>query len=259
MDYFEKLDKKPTSDLDWNIPEKKQGIVNIIGGCQQNFRTEIQTAEFLNKNYPLEDTRVVLPDVLKNKLPPLPNFVFVPSTDSGSMDDSQILHDIFNQADFNLVLGDLSRNSVTGKAIASAYQNSERMTLLTRDSVDLLADHEPEKVLMNENIIMMATLPQLQKVLRAVYYPKMLLLSQPLMQVAEVLHKFTLSYPVAIITLNNEQIMLAKNGMVKAVALDKTSYTALTLWSGELAARTVAMNLYNPNNMIDATLCAIFA
>ena len=77
------------------------------------------------------------------------------------------------------------------------------------------------------------------------------------MQVAEVLHKFTLSYPVAIVTINNGQILLAENGSVKAVALEKSGYSALMIWNGELAAKIVAMNLYNPNNFIDATLTAI--
>lgn len=257
MDFFEKVETAPKEDLSWNIPEQKQGKVNIIGGSAQSFRTEIKTAEFLNEKYPLEEVRLVLPENLKTKLPPLPNFYFVPATESGSIADSQMLRDVLNAADFNLVLGDLSKNSITSKAVASACESSEKMTLLTRDSVDIVAENNPEKLLMNENIVLFASLPQLQKLLKAVYYPKMLLLTQPLMQVAEVLHKFTLSYPVAIVTINNGQILLAENGSVKAVALEKSGYSALMIWNGELAAKIVAINLYNPNNFIDATLTAI--
>lgn len=131
------------------------------------------------------------------------------------------------------------------------------MKLLARDSIDLIADNNPEKLLMNENLILFASMPQLQKLLKAVYYPKVLLLSQPLMQMAEILHKFTLSYPVAIITFNNGQILMAENGLVRAVDLAKSGYSALTIWSGELAAKIVALNLYNPNNFLDATTTAI--
>lgn len=258
MNFFEKIESKPDEDLSWNIPEQKRGSVNIIGGTKQNFRTEIKTAEFLSNEYPVQDVRLILPDALKNKLPPLPNFLFVPTTDSGSIDDSQILCDSFNTADFNLVLGDLSKNTITGKAVTSAALKTEKMTLITRDAVDVVAENEPEGLLMNENIILMASMPQLQKVFRAVYYPKMLLLSQPLMQVAEALHKFTLSFPIAIVTLNEGQILIASGGTVKAVTLKGTAYSALTIWSGELAAKIVAMNLYNPNNFIKATLYALF-
>ena len=77
------------------------------------------------------------------------------------------------------------------------------------------------------------------------------------MQVAEVLHKFTLSYPVKIVTLHNGQVLIAENGIVKAVALEMTGYSPITVWSGELAAKIVAMNLYNPNSFIKATVTAI--
>ena len=86
----------------------------------------------------------------------------------------------------------------------------------------------------------------------------MLLLSQSLVQVTEVLHKFTLSYPVGMITLHNGQILAAKDGIVKAVPLEDSGYSAITVWSGELAAKVVAMNLYNPNNFIQATVAAIY-
>ena len=104
----------------------------------------------------------------------------------------------------------------------------------------------------------MASLSQLQKLLRAIYYPKMILMSQSLVQVAEILHKFTLSYPIKIVSLHDGQILVAKNGLVKAVPLEKSGYSPILLWSGELAAKIVAINLYNPNDFIGATICAIF-
>lgn len=257
MDFFEKVEKNLYEDLKWNIPERKQGTVNVIGGNSNHFRTEVNVAEFLGANYPIEKVNVVLPDGLKGKLPPLDNFRFLPSTESGSLAESQELINAFNVTDFNLVLGDLSRNKVTGEAIASACKSAERMTLITRDTVDLVAENGAERLLMNENLIVFASMPQLIKLLRAVYYPKMFLQSQSLIQVAEVLHKFTLSYPVKIVTLHSEQVLVAENGIVKAVALSATGYSPIMLWSGELAAKIVAMNLYNPNSFIKATVTAI--
>ena len=258
MDYFEKLDKNPYEDLKWNIPERKQGTVNIIGGNAQNFRLEMKVGEFLTEKYPLEMVGLVLPEALKNKLPNLPNFKFLPATEAGTFADSQELVDVFDTADFNLVLGDFSKNAITGRAIAGACRKSERMILATRDAIELLAENEPEKLLMNENLILLASMPQLQKIFRAVYYPKVLTLSQSLMQVAEALHKFTLSYPIAIITLHNGQILVAEAGVVKAVPLAKSGYSPIEFWNGELAAKIVAMNLYNPNSFTGATLDAIF-
>lgn len=258
MEYFEKLEKNPYEDLMWNIPERNQGAVNVIGGNDQNFRSEIKVSEFLDAKYPLQSINTVLPDSLKSKLSPLPNLVFMPSTDAGSFDDSQELYDVFNTADFNLILGDFSKNAITMKAVASACKSSEKMTLLTRDTIDLITEYHPEKLLMNENLIFFASVAQLTKLLRAVYYPKMLLMSQSLVQIAEVLHKFTLSYPVSVISLHNGQVLVVQNGIVKAVSLDDTGYTSLSVWSGELSAKIIAMNLYNPNQFIEATVACLF-
>lgn len=258
MDYFEKIDTNPYEDLHWNIPEQKQGTINIVGGNAQSFRTEVKITEYLTGNYPVQTVNTVLPDALKPKLPPVENFEFLPSTAAGSFADSKSLTDVLNIADYNIIIGDLSKNTVTGKAVASACESSDKPIIATRDTVDLLAETGPDKMLFNENICLMGSLAQLQKILRAVYYPKVLLLSQSLVQVAEVLHKFTLSYPVNIITLHNGQILVAKNGIVKAVPIEKSGYSPIMLWSGELAAKIAALNLYNPHNFIAATVAAFY-
>lgn len=258
MDYFTRVERGNYEDLTWNIPEQKQGIVNIIGGNSQNFRTEVRTAEFITANYPIKEVRLVLPNALKNNLPDLPNLVFLPSTDSGSFNESQELNNVFNSADFNLLLGDLSKNSVTGTAVAGACRRSEKMTLLTRDTVDIVADNDPERALMNENLIFFTSMAQLQKLLRAVYYPKMLLLTQSLIQVSEVLHKFTLSYPIKLVTLHDGQILLAENGAIRVVSIEESGYSPVTIWSGELAAKITLLNLFNPNNFLPASTTAVF-
>ncbi len=258
MEYFEKLETNPYQDLEWNIPERKQGVMNVIGGNAQNFRAEIKTAEFLMAKYPVETVNVVMPDALRGKLPEMPNLQFLPATESGSFGESQGLIDVFEKADFNLVSGDLSKNSVTGKAITHACQAASKMTLLTRDTVDLVTTSGPERVLMNENLVIFASVVQLQKLLRAVYYPRMLMMSQSLMQVVEVLHKFTLSYPTRVVSLHDGQILVATNGAVRAVPLRQSGYAPIMLWGGEMAAKIMAMNLYNPNNFMGATCAAIF-
>lgn len=98
---------------------------------------------------------------------------------------------------------------------------------------------------------------QLIKLLRAVYYPRMLLVSQSLVQVAEIIHKFTLSYPISIIVLHNGQVIIARNGEVKTVALEKTGCSPIGFWHGEKAGDIMAYNLYNPNQFLDATVTAL--
>ena len=258
MDYLEKIEENPAKDLLWNIPEQKQGEINVVGGNLQNFLVPVKIAEFLNTKYPLKNVRLLLPDALKNKLPPLDNLIFLASTDSGSLADEEELKKSFSLVDSNLLIGDFSKNSITMKAVANACQSSDKPILITRDTIDLITEGQMDRILMNENLILMGSMAQMQKIFRSVYYPKMLLLSQSLVQVAEALHKFTLSYPVSLVTLHNEQILIAKNGTVKMVPIEKSGYLPITLWNGELAAKIVALNLYNPNNFLNATLVAIF-
>lgn len=259
MEYFEKVEKNIAKDLLWNIPERKQGVVNVIGGNSQNFRTPVRVAEYLTEKYQVETVNLILPDALKSKLPPMPNFKFLDSTETGSFADDTKLVANMNSGDYNLLIGDLSKNAITGKAVVSSCASSEKPILLTRDAVDLVADNNPEEILLNEKLVIFGSLAQMQKLLRAVYYPKMLLLSQSLVQVTEVLHKFTLSYPVNIVTLHNGQILVAKDGVVKAVPMEKSGYSPIMLWGGELAAKIVALNLYNPGDFVRATMAAIFS
>jgi hypothetical protein len=86
----------------------------------------------------------------------------------------------------------------------------------------------------------------------------MLMLSAPLTQITEILHKFTLSYPAHIITLVGDQILLAEDGLVRAVPLEKSGYLPFTFWSGELAAKVAVINLYSPHRFLDAATTAIF-
>ena len=255
MEFLKKIETA-NEDLFWNIPEQPQGTVNIIGGNSQSFSTPMKVAEFLSVKYKVQTVNLILPDVLQNKLPSLPNLIFLNSTDSGSLADGAEITLTANTADYNLLIGDLSKNSITGKAIAETCQKVKKQTLVTRDAVDLLAENATESVLMNENLIIMASMVQLQKLLKAVYYPRMLTLTAPLTNVAETLHKFTLSYPVSLITLHNGQILVAKNGNIAATDLSRTSFSPISFWSGELAAKIVALNLFNPNNFTDTTISA---
>ena len=258
MDYFHKYEANPFAELAWNIPDQKKGSLLVLGGNTQGFQNVVKTAEMLAKNFPIEDLKVALPEKLKNTLPPLPNLIFLPATDTGSFTESDTLEQIIHTFDFNLLTGDFSKNNITARAITKICEITEKPTLLTRDTTDLLSSGNPERILMNENLYFFASLASLKKLFQSVYYPKVILLSQPLIQIAETLHKFTLSYPVSIITFHDGQILIAKNGNVSAVPIEKTTYSPISLLMGDAAAKIAAFNLYNPNNFEKATIAALF-
>lgn len=257
MDYWHKIDK-PIKDLTWNLPEQKTGILNIVGGNEQSFNTLIRISEYALNTANFQAIQTVLPDALQAKLPSLNNLVFLPSTDSGSFADSDQFQTITSKADATLFLGDFSKNNITARAVASACHTSEKPLLLTRDTIDLITSANSEPLLMNEQLIILASMAQLQKLFRAIYYPKMLLLSSPLMKVVETLHKFTLSYPVTIITFHDGQLIVANSGNIATSPLSNTHYSPISLWQGQLATKIINLATFNPSDYWNAAISALF-
>lgn len=260
--YWQKQNSPLFADLSWNIPEQKTGRINVIGGNNQGFHGVMQFAEMLAQGFPLRAVDILLPDMLRGKVPPLANLDFAPSTESGSFAKSERLVQACSSGDLVALAGDFSRNSATAAALSAAIQKATQAgasspLLVMRDAVDLLA---PEAALLQyPNLILIASMAQLQKVFRTVYYPRMLMLSQPLMATVETLHKFTLSYSATILTFHEQQIIVAQGGKVSSTPLQKTEYSLLELWSGKLAAKVAGYNLYNPAKPFEATTAAILA
>lgn len=256
LDYLKKTEKALNEDIFWNIPEQKTGIISIIGGNSNNFSFEIKQAEFLN-TLNLKEVRLILPDSLKSKVPPVPGVNFTPATESGSFDKSSELNFALSDSDLTLLSGDFSKNSATSIAILNAIKNSEKPVVLSRDAIDLISE-SAEEIIEREGLIFVASMSQLQKLFRNLLYPKMLLLGAPLLPVVETLHKFTLSYPVSILTFHDGKIITAKNGKIISTKLEKTEYSPISLWDGRLAAKISAFALYNPKKPLESLNAALF-
>lgn len=256
LSYWQKQAKPLFPDLAWNVPEQKTSTLTIVGGNLQSFSNVIRTAEYAGRTFPLKHIATILPDVLRKKLPSLENVNFAPSTSSGSFAKSYPIEEYCASGDMILLAGDLSHNAETAIAITDAIQKSEKPFIITRDTIDLIASASSQ-ILSHQNMFIIGSMSQIQKIFRAVYYPRMVMLSQPLLPVIETLHKFTLSYPVTILTFHQENIIVASNGNITTTHIHDTDYTPISLWSGQLAIKVAALNLYNPNEPFKATTAAI--
>lgn len=258
LSYWQKQSRPLFSDLIWNLPEQKQGNLTIVGGNSQSFSTPVRIAEFIKQNLPFAHINLLLPDALRGKIPVLSDVELLPSTESGSFAKSEQLNTFIKRSDVSLFIGDSSKNSATAVALGQAIKSDSTSSplLITRDSVDLLAT-EAKTWLMRPNTFVVASMAQLQKVFQAVYYPRMILLSQPLIPVVETLHKFTLTYPTTLVTFHQENIIVAHNGKIVTTAIVDTSYSPISLWSGQLASKILALNFYNPHHALEATSAAL--
>ena len=258
-DYWQKNDdpKSPLfADLAWNIPDQKSGKITVVGGNSQTFAAPVKVSDYLAQTFPLQEVTTLLPDSLAKSLPPLDNFQFAPSTKSGSFAESDLLSNSTKSSDGTLLIGDLSKNTATAKAIIKLIQKATSPLFITRDTIDLITSHAQD-VIESTQTYYIASLTQLQKLFRSLYYPKMIILSMPLLQLVETLHKFTLTYPCTIMTFHEGKILVASAGKVTSTPIDNTKYTPLRLWSGILSANITAFNLYNPDQPLPATTAAL--
>lgn len=256
LDYWTKSDEVLDKNIFWNVPEQKTGIFQIIGGNSNNFSTEIHQAEYLN-SLPLKEVRLLLPDALRTKVPPVPGIYFAPSTESGSFDKSEELKFAINDADITLLSGDFSKNSKTSVALTSAIKESVKPIVMVRDAVDAVSE-SAEEFIEKGNITIVATMAQLQKLFRNLMYPKMILLSSPLMPVVETLHKFTLSYPVTVATFHEGKIIVANSGKVITTSIEATNHSPIELFVGNFASKVATLQLFAPGKPLEATHSAIF-
>lgn len=258
MEYWKKITAPIEKDLEWNFPEQKSGTIAIIGGNSNNFSFEVKLAEYLKSAYPIDRVKTYFPDSLKKSLPNIPDVNFLESTESGSFKKSEALDLAFQSSDFVILPGDLSKNSATNIAISRALKTATSPIILSRDTIDLLSPTLSDFI-EDHQIFIIASMSQLQKIFRALLYPKMILLKSPLMSTIETLHKFTLSYGnCTILTLHEGQVIVATEGDVATIPLEKLPYNTLTFFGGNLPGNLAAYNLWNPQKPLAASISALF-
>lgn len=255
-DYWQKILEPNFDDIFWNIPEQKTGKIQIIGGNSQNFAYESRIAEFIS-SLNIKQMRLLLPDALSKKLPPIPGIDFAPSTNSGSFDKSEELESAFNDSDLVFLSGDFSKNAETSIALTEALKKSQKPVVIARDTIGSVTEGADDFI-EKENLILIASMLQLQKLLHSILYPRMVLLSDPILPIIETIHKFTLSFPLVLFTFHANQIIIAKDGKVLTIPIDHTSYTSLSLLTGNLPGKIAALNLWTPTKPLEATAAAVF-
>lgn len=243
-------DKPLFPDIEWSKPEQRAhaGKLAIIGGNKLGF-VAIHDAYEVAHSMGAGQIRAVLPDVLKKIIPTsIGETVFLPSNQSGGFSREALpeFHAACAWADLCLLIGDAGRNSETAMAFESLLGGNEQL-VVTRDAVDLLMP-TMKKVVDRDKTTLVVSFAQLQKIFSSVYYPKILSFSMQLMQLVETLHKFTITYPVTIVTYHNSQLVVAHGGRVVTQEFDEP----MTIWRGITAARASGYLLWNPTKPLEA-------
>lgn len=250
LDYWHRQGiKKLYSDIDMMAPEQRRfaGKLLIIGGNKGMFFAVASALEAA-KRFGVGEVRALMPDALKNQVPSTPELYFAEAEASGAF-GRLALQEMLRQAEWAdavILIGDSGKNAETSLVFAEFMDKCQKPVYVTRDAVETVTPSATDWAMRDYETGVLLTMPQLQKMLRTMYYPKVITLSMPTNQLVETLHKFTLSYPVTVATYHNDLIVIAEKGEVVTQQIGETKLTPISLWSGALLVQAVVARLWNP-------------
>ena len=250
LDYWHRQGtNKLFNDIDMMAPEQRRfaGKLLIIGGNKGMFFAVASALEAAKK-FGVGEVRALMPDALKNQVPSTPELYFAEAEASGAF-GRLALQEMLRQAEWAdavLLIGDSGKNAETSLVFAEFMDKCQKPVYITRDAVETVTPSAADWAMRDYETGLLLTMPQLQKMLRTMYYPKVITLSMPTNQLVETLHKFTLSYPVTVATFHNDLIVVAEKGAVVTQSISDTNLTPISIWSGALLVQAVVARLWNP-------------
>lgn len=252
----QQTDKPLYPDLEWSKPERRDqaGRLGIIGGNKLGF-AGVAEAYSTALTAGVGDVRVLLPDVLKKTIPTnITDTVFAPTTPSGSL-AREALPDMValgGWATGVLLIGDAGRNSETAIVYEDFLTSYKGPLTVTRDAVDLIKN-SPQALAERPDTLLVISFAQLQKLFQSVYYPKILTFSMQLAVLVEAVHKFTITYPVTIMVLHKDYLVVACKGTVTSTEWQQP----MAIWRGQVAAKAASYWLWNPGAPLEAATASI--
>lgn len=257
-DYWQKqtASKPIFPDVEWSKPERRDqaGRLAIIGGNKlgfagvaESYSTAVQTGA--------GQVRVLLPDVLKKTIPTtITDTIYTASNPSGSLaaDALTEMKALGAWSTGVLLVGDAGRNSETAVAYEQFIDSYTGPLTITRDAIDLVKNNA-HLLVERPDTLLVGSFAQVQKLFQAVYYPKILTFSMQLMQLVEALHKFTITYPITVVTLHQDHLIIAHAGQIVTQDWD----APLRIWRGETAARMATYWLWNDKRVFESSTASL--
>jgi NAD(P)H-hydrate repair Nnr-like enzyme with NAD(P)H-hydrate dehydratase domain len=245
-------------DAQWNKPEQRSlaGRLGIIGGNKLGFAGVAESYGTALKAG-VGEVRVLLPDVLRKTIPPtITDALFSATTPSGSLGrkalvDMKALGEWSQQI---LLIGDAGRNSETAIVYDDFLQQYAGPLTISRDALDLIKNNS-QMIVERPNTLLVVSFAQLQKLFQSVYYPKVLTFSMQLTNLVEAVHKFTITYPICIMVLHKDFLIIAKDGQVTTTAWENP----MAIWRGIVATIAASYWLWNPGDVLMAATASLIA
>jgi len=249
-------DKPLFPDIEWNKPEQRSqaGRLGIIGGNKLGF-AGVGEAYSLALEAGVGEARVLLPDVLRKTVPAaITDALFAPTNISGGL-SAEAFGEMKALAEWSteiLLIGDAGRNSETAILYEKFITEYSGPLIVTRDAFDLLAN-TLDLVVDRPQTTMVLSFAQLQKLFRSVYYPKVLTFSIQLQQLVETLHKFTITYPITLMTFHQDHLVIAHGGNVTTTPWENP----MAIWRGSVATRAACYWTWSPEKPLESVTASL--
>lgn len=249
-------DKPLFPDIEWSKPEQRSqaGRLGIVGGNKLGFAGVAESYDTALRTG-VGEVRVLLPDALRKTVPStITDAIFGVTTPSGSLGKNAAdeLHALGAWANGILLIGDAGRNSETAILYERFIQDYTGQLTITRDAVDLVKNGSA-MIVERPATLLVLSFAQLQKLFQLVYYPRVLTFSMQLSSLVEALHKFTITYPTAIMVLHKEYLLVATKGEVTSTHWQNP----MAIWRGSVASRAACYWLWNTRAVLKAATASI--
>jgi NAD(P)H-hydrate repair Nnr-like enzyme with NAD(P)H-hydrate dehydratase domain len=243
-------------DIEWNKPEQRSmaGRLGIIGGNKLGF-AGVGESYGIATNAGVGEVRVLLPDALRKTVPPIiTDVIFGATNPSGSLAREALpeMKAMGEWASGILLIGDAGRNSETAIVYEDFIRGYHGQLTISRDAVDLLKN-TPDLMVERPDTLVVASFAQLQTIFKTIYYPKILTFSMQLQQLVEAVHKFTITYPVTIVTFHQDHLVVAHNGEVTTTPWANP----MAIWRGSVATQAAVYWLWSPKKPLEAVSASL--
>lgn len=245
-------------DIAWSKPEQRSqaGKLAIIGGNKLGF-AGVADSYGIALAAGVGEVRVLLPDVLKKTIPTaITDAIFAPTNPSGSLSRDALteMKALGTWASGVLLVGDAGRSSETAIVYEDFIRDYSGQLTITRDAHDLIKNAS-QNIVERPDTLLVISFAQLQKLFQTVYYPIVLTFSMQLTNLVEALHKFTITYPVSIMVLHQEILVIASGGNVTTTPWGNP----MAIWRGSVATRASVYWLWNPSKLLESTSTSLIA
>jgi len=243
-------------NIEWSKPEQRSqsGRLGIIGGNKLGFAGVADAYGEAIKTGAGE-IRVLLPDVLRKTIPTsMTDVIFGATTPSGSLakDSLTEMKALGEWSTGILLIGDAGRNSETAIVYEDFLREYHGPLVITRDAIDLIK-HSSQNLVDRPNTVLIVSFAQLQKLFQLIYYPKVLTFSMQLTNLVEAIHKFTITYPVSLVVLHKDALLVASSGEVTSTPWDNP----MAIWRGSVAATASCYWLWNLAKPLESITASI--